>query len=321
VGWDHGIGAARSLAREVVGAAAPAAASAAAHAPADPLTRAALPELAQAAARYVPKFGSMSVDDVARGRALVQDALDGLQVVPVVNRWWSEGLPPTIVHGDALLGTVHTLPPRHVGDQLMRVVRRRWELARHMHGPGELAGSTVFASAQFVPRPMLARHGGDVVAAVEELARTRGSRGVARFGDRAHVLDPTVLERATASGRDSGLGLSPARIAPMERLDDVVLERLARSHGFQRDPFTGANEYRIGVDGAGSAAARRESLRRLLHATPHDESVARLRSYLTSETMTDIDHMVELQVRGVREREVLATAEEAAAAHVRPVGF
>lgn len=304
------------MVRAAVGGMVPAAAAAG-----DELTRVALPELASVAARYAPKFGSMSVDDVARGRALVHDALAGLQVVPVVNRWARTGGQATAVHGDALLGTVHTLPPRNVADRLMRVVRHRWELARGMHGPGELAGQTVFASAQFVPRPLLARHGGDVVAAVEELARTRGSRGVARFGDCAHIVDPKVLERATASGRDSGLGLSPARIAPMDRLDDVVLERLARSHGFQADPLTGANEYRLGIEGAGSAAERQAALRRLLHDTPDDVAVARLREYLSGPTLTDLDHMVELQLRGVRGSDVLATVDEVAAAHVNPVGL
>jgi hypothetical protein len=190
-----------------------------------------------------------------------------------------------------------------------------------MHGPGELAGNTVFASAQFVPRSTIERHGGDVVAALGEQAAARGNWGVANFGDQAHVLDPRVLGRATASGRDSGLGLSPARPAPLEQLADVVLERLARSHGFQTDPFTGANRYRIGITGAAPDEARRAALRHLLHELPHDEAVRRLRGYLTGPTMGDIDHMVELQVRGVRGREVLATMHEAAAAHVNPVGI
>jgi hypothetical protein len=286
---------------------------------AERLARIAQPELALVAARYRPRFGSMSVEDVARGRALVHDALAGLQVVPVSNRWSRAGV--AAVHGDAFLGTVHTLPPRNVADRVMRVVRRHWEQSRHFYGPGELGGKTVFASAQFVPKPTIERHGGDAVAALGELATARGSLGVARFGDRAHVIDPAVLERASVTGRDSGLGLRPALPAPFEQLDDVVLERLARSHGFQRDPFTGANGYRIGVDGAGSARARRVAFRRLLHETPHDEAVSRVQDYLTSSTMGDINHMVELQVRGVRGRDILATVDEAATARVNPVGI
>jgi hypothetical protein len=100
-----------------------------------------------------------------------------------------------------------------------------------------------------------------------------------------------------------------------------VLERLARSHGFQSDPLTGANRYRIGILGEAPASQRREALRHLLHDTPHDEAVAQLRGYLTGPTMGDLDHMVELQVRGVRERELLATVDEAAAALVDPGGI
>jgi hypothetical protein len=277
-------------------------------------------ELARVAVSYEPKLGSMSTMDVARGRALVRDALDGLQVVPVVNRWHRPGV-PVVDAPDALMGTVHTLPPRNVADRVMRFVRERWETSRNMHGPGPLAGHTIFASAQFVPRSTVAAHGGDVVAAARELSDARGSLGIARFGDRAHVLDESVLARASASGRDSGLGPTAARLAPMERFDDVVLERLARSHGFRHDPLVGANGYRLGIDGAGSAPARRESLRELLHDTPNEVAVERLRGYLTGPTLTDIDHMVELQVRGVRGRDILATMEEHTAAGVNAVGI
>lgn len=297
------------------------AAQGAAHAGLSAATEAALvDELAAVAARYEPRFGSMSASDVARGRALVQDALDGLQVVPVVNRWHRPGV-PAIEHADAFMGTVHTLPPRNVADRVMRVVRRTWERQQHFHGPGELAGRTVFASAQFVPEEAIARSGGDVVAALGEQAAARGSWGVARFGDDAYVLDPSVLERATVTGRDSGFGPNAARPATLDRLDDVVVERLAASHGFRRDPFLGANDYRIGIDGVGSAAARRESLRALLHDEPTESAVRRLRGYLTGPVATDIDHMVELQVRGVRGRDVLAIEPEGAAAHVNPVGI
>lgn len=306
-----GLGAAAAVVREVAQPLAPVV---------DELARIAAPELADVASRYVPRFGSMSVDDVARGRALVHDALAGMQVVPVVNRWTRPGIPAT-VHSDIFMGTVHTLEPRNVADRMMRVVRTHWERARSMFGPGELAGQTVFASAQFVPRGAVERHGGDVVGALGELAAARGRWGVPRFGDNAHVLDPRVLARASASGRDSGLGLSPARLAPMDRFDDVVLERLARSHGFQRDPFTGANGYRLGIDGAGPAAERRASFRALLHDTPNDVAVERLRAYLAGPTMTDLDHMVELQVRAVPGRDVLATVREAAAANVDAVGI
>jgi hypothetical protein len=312
VGWDVGIRtAAAALAHEGVRVAAPSA---------EQLARVAEPELALVAARYRPSFGSMSVDDVARGRALVHDALAGLQVVPVVNRWSREGL-PAAAHADAFVGTVHTLPPRNLADRAMRLVRRHWEQARGFYGPGDLVGNTVFASAQFVPRTSIEGTGGDAVAGLRELARERGNWGVARFGDRAHVLDASVLERASVTARDSGIGLHPASPATIDRLDDVVLERLARSSGFRRDPFTAASHYRIGIEGEGPASARRAAFLRLLHDTPHDEAVARLRSYLTSSAMGDLDHMVELQVRGVRERDVLATVPEAAAAHVRPVGI
>lgn len=280
----------------------------------------AAPEIARAAATYEPRFGSMAAEDVARGRALVHDALAGLQVVPVVNRWTR---PDTVEANstDAFLGTVHTLPPRHVVDRGMHVVRQHWEQARGTYGEGELAGRTVFASAQFVPRDRIDANGGDVVAALGEVAAARGGWGVARFGERANVLDPAVLARATASGRDSGMGVTPAGIAPVDRLDDVVLERLARSNGFQRDAFTAVNDYRMGVGSDGTAPERRSALRTLLHETPAEAAVTELRRYLTGPATTDISHMVELQIRGVRGSDVLASVPEPAAAHVNPVGI
>ncbi len=276
-------------------------------------------ELDAVAAAYRPKLGSMSADDALRGRGLVREAIGGLQLVPVVNRWHRPGV-PVVDAPDALMGTVHTLPPRNVYDRAMRVVRHAWETHRGMHGPGPLAGSTIFASGQFVRSDRVLAAGGDVVRALDELATSRGAYGIARFGDRAHVLDPSVLARATASGRDSGFGPTAARIAPIERLDDVVLERLARSHGFRHDPFTGANRYTHGIDGVAPARERRASWRALLHDTPRDVAVERLRGYLTGPAMTEIDHMVELQVRGVRGRDVLATRVEAAASDVNAVG-
>ncbi len=306
----------RAVSRELVDAALPRAA----HAGLSPATEAGLvDELARVAAAYEPRFGSMAAADVARGRALVQDTLADLQLVPVVNRWRRPGV-PVVEAPDAFMGTVHTLSPRHAGDHIMRAVRERWETARNFHGPGELAGRTVFASGQFVPTDSIAQHGGDVAAALAEQAAARGATGVARFGNDAHVLDPAVLARASVTGRDSGLGPNAARPATLDRLHDAVLERLAASHGFRRDPFLGANDYRIGIDGAAPAAARRDSFRTLLHDTPDDIARQRLREYLTGPTMTDIDHMVEVQVRGVRGRDILATVDEPAASGVNPVG-
>jgi hypothetical protein len=284
----------------------------------DRLAAVAAPELARAAARYAPQFGSMTAADVARGRALVHDALAGLQLVPVVNRWSRTGGAALEASG-AFLGTVHTLPPRNAADRVMRFVRRHWEQARGFRGEGVLEGRTVFASGQFAPA---GRNGtADAVAGLDAIAARRGSHGVARFGDEAMVLDPAVLERATISGKDSGTGIFPARVAPIERIDDVALERLGRSHGFRFEPFSSASRPSIGVDGPASAAARRGSLRRLLHDTPDDVAVARLREYLTGPAMTDLDHMVEVQVRGVRPADIAATRVEPGAVGARPVGI
>lgn len=281
--------------------------------------RAVAAELDAVAAAYRPKFGSMPADDIVRGRELVHEALEGLVLVPVVNRWHRPGV-AVIEHPDALMGTVHTLPPRNVADRIMRVVRGAWENHRHMHGPGPLAGSTVFASGQFVPADRFAAHGGDAAAAVAELAHVRGSHGVARFGNRAHVLDRSVLARTSASGRDSGFGPTAAFIAPLDRIDDVVLERMARSHGFRRDPFAGANDYSWGIDGVAAARDRRASWTTLVRETPRAVAVERLQQYLTGPAMTDINHMVELQVRGVRGREVVGSLVETAADGLNGVG-
>lgn len=159
---------------------------------------------------------------------------------------------------------------------------------------------TAYASMQFRP---------SAVPSFAEWGRMRGAYGAARFGTEVLELSPHVLRRTTITARDSGMVPNPPRLAPLSRLGDVVLERLPRTHGMVPDHRI-QDAARTGVFGTADDVELRRQLLDLRGAADDEQSVAAVRRYLTSPALTDIDHLIEAQVRGVRADDVAARCSE-----------
>ncbi|MCW2922709.1 MAG: hypothetical protein JWM98_113 [Thermoleophilia bacterium] len=250
-------------------------------------------EVGRAAAAYHPMLGDLPAEDAQRARALVEEALDGLQPHLVVNRRVSPA-DPSSWDGDGLLRTINTSPSRSAGQAARRLIRTAWERATGKYGDGALGGHTVYASLQFTPAP------------VTGAALTRAG-GVRLFGPHVAHLRDTVLDRATIAARDTGPAPHPTLLAPFERLPDVVLERLARTHGFQDDVVIHGGAQRLGLAGPQLPVDARRTFGAWLRDDPRT-SVERLRTYLQSPALRDVDHMVEAEVRGVRPGDIDAVA-------------
>lgn len=245
------------------------------------------PEVARAREHYRPELGSLGRRDAARAQQLVAEALEGLEPRLVVHRW-KETLDGFLDGRDPYLPTIHDVrPPGMVGAAQERV--RAWrEMWRGMHGTGERAGHTAYASVQFTPRGT--PHGPPPA-------------GVSAFGDVRLELSPAVADRTTVAAADTGYGMSRVRVAPLERLADVVVERLARTQGFVPDPMSDSLRAQP-IGPATDAAGRRADLLRLVNDQPRLDAVRAVREYLTSDALSVGTGIIEAQVRGVTLRDV-----------------
>lgn len=250
-------------------------------------------EVLRAAHTFVPEFGILGPEDVARGKMLIGRALDGLDPVVLANRVPSR----STAAADGFLPTMPGSGATNVAGRARRIARIGWERLLGKHGSDALAGRTVYASMQFTPKG----------TSMAQWGAQRGRFGAASFGNVSLELGgDAIAKRATIAARDSGMTLNPPRVASIERIDDVVLERLVRTHALTPDIMIRPGA-RLGVLGEEADPVRlRAQIGMLLHELPEQQAVDKLREYLTSPVLADVDHMIELQVRGVQANEILA---------------
>lgn len=239
-------------------------------------------EVELARTQYRPEFGSLGPRDAERAQSLVTDAIGGLQPRVVVHRW-DDTLDGFFAGRDPWLGTIHDQrPPGLVGaaQERVRALREQW---RGMYGSGDRSGHTVYGSVQFTPI---------------DASDPSAPRGVSAFGDVRLELKSSVFDRTTVSAADTGYGMSKVRVAPMDRLPEVVTERLARTHGFVIDPMSHSMAAPA-IGGATDGAERRIELLQLLDLEPRAEAVRVIRDYLSSDALAAGPGVIEAQVRGV----------------------
>lgn len=271
-------------------------------------------EVGVAAASYRPVLGSLDDRRARVLRELVDEALRELEPRLVVRRWHSE-VGPFLDGSQPRLTTMHDLPvSKFFSRRATRAWRESLEQLRGTFGRPTTAGRTVYANVVFVPRSGAtagrdaAGTGQRSISAARTLGRLPGARG---FGDTAIELSPSVRARTTIAAADTGAGMARVRVAPISRLADVVVERIARTQGFVLDPLARAMESPP-MGTAGSRAARRTDLHRLLDETTRPEAVARMRDFLASDALDHGKGMIEAQVRGVSREDVLHVTRKAA---------